>query len=87
VYATSPVQKVIGEFKINKLWILNDTPKKLWYKTDLFAGIEQKEFNKYFKNCEKGYAIYIGKTTIYKKPKDLTDYGIAKAPQSFVYLK
>jgi predicted transcriptional regulator len=31
VYASSPVQKVIGEFEIDE--ILNDEPNKLWEKT------------------------------------------------------
>jgi predicted transcriptional regulator len=88
IYVTSPVKKIVGEFVVNWQWILHEPPESLWKKTQLFSGIENKEvFDHYFSGCKLGYAIYVGKIVMYKKPKQLSDYGIKNAPQSYVYIK
>ena len=46
VYASSPMQKVIGEFEIEH--IINDDLDNLWRKTKNFAGIEEDYFYEYF---------------------------------------
>jgi predicted transcriptional regulator len=48
VYASAPVQKVIGEFEIDQ--ILNDEIESLWQKTKLQAGISYDFFASYFAN-------------------------------------
>jgi predicted transcriptional regulator len=85
VYASSPVQKVIGEFEIDE--ILNDEPDKLWKKTHKYSGISKDYFDEYFLDRELGYAIKIKTTCIYKTPLNLIqDFGISVPPQSFMYL-
>ena len=64
VYASSPMQRVIGEFEIET--IISDSPEKLWNKTKRFAGIDEGFFYKYFADREMGFAIKI------KKPELLT---------------
>ncbi|MBP6904408.1 MAG: ASCH domain-containing protein [Bacilli bacterium] len=85
VYASSPVQKVIGEFDIEH--IINDDLHRLWSITKEFSGISKDYFFEYFNNKEKGYAIKIKKTRRYDKLLSLKNDFNAKPPQSFMYLE
>lgn len=85
IYASSPVSKVVGEFKIDK--IIENTPDKVWELTKDKAGITKSYFDNYFKGKQVAYAIKIKQATQYDKPIDLQDLNIQRAPQSFMYLK
>lgn len=84
VYASSPVQKVIGEFEIET--IISDNLKNLWDKTKQFAGIDEDYFYQYFAQKENGFAIKIKRAFKYKKPLSLKDDFKVTPPQSFLYL-
>lgn len=84
VYATSPIKKIIGEFYIEK--IVKDSPENLWELSPERTGIERDKFDKYFLGKKEGYAIKIGKMKKYHLFKELKDFGINQAPQSFQYL-
>lgn len=85
VYASSPVQQVIGEFEIEKI-ILHDIDT-LWYMTQHYSGISEDYFYQYFADKELGYAIKIKKTKKYKTPKCLrADFNLLP-PQSFAYFQ
>jgi predicted transcriptional regulator len=85
VYASSPVQRVIGEFEIDT--ILNDKLQQLWNDTKDFSGISENFFFEYFNNKEKGYAIKIKNTKLYKNSLSIKDDFNVTPPQSFMYLK
>ena len=85
VYASSPVQRVIGEFEIEK--ILNYELRQLWDKTKEYSGISENFFFEYFNNKEKGYAIKIKQTKRYDKSLSIKDDFNATPPQSFMYLE
>ena len=85
VYASSPVQRVIGEFEIDT--IINQDLHQLWNTTKYFSGISENFFFEYFQNKEKGYAIKIKKTKKYKKALCLKEDFNATPPQSFMYLR
>lgn len=83
VYASSPVQQVIGEFEIEE--VLNHDLSTLWDLTQEFSGISEKFYYEYFTNKEKGFAIKIKKTRKYRTPKCLrADFNLSP-PQSFAY--
>lgn len=83
VYASSPVQQVIGEFEIEK--IINQDIDSLWQLTQNFSGITEDYFYQYFANRADGFAIEIKKTKKYRQPKCLrADYNLVP-PQSFAY--
>lgn len=83
VYASSPVQQVIGEFEIEK--IINHDIDTLWNLTQSYSGITKDYFYQYFANKENGYAIQIKRTKKYKYPKCLrADFNLIP-PQSFAY--
>lgn len=84
VYASFPVQMVIGEFEIDD--ILTDKVDVIWNKTKRYSGISKDYFNAYFENREYANAIQIGKIRRYKNPKFLSDYNVIAAPQSFIYI-
>jgi predicted transcriptional regulator len=84
VYASSPVQKIIGEFEIDH--ILNLALENLWDITQDFSGITKDFFLEYFENKDAGYAIKIKKTKKYNKPLCIREDFNAVPPQSFLYL-
>ncbi|MBC3846478.1 hypothetical protein H8K90_08810 [Winogradskyella echinorum] len=85
VYASSPVQKVIGEFEIGK--IFNNDLETLWNLTKEHSGITEDFFYEYFSEREKGFAIQVKNKIKYKEPKCLkADYNL-HPPQSFAYVK
>jgi len=84
VYASSPMQKVIGEFTFDE--IMEEKPEVLWEMTKKYSGITKEFFDEYFINRDKGFAIKVKETNRYTTPKDLIDFDLNFAPQSFVYL-
>ncbi len=84
VYASSPVQQVIGEFEIDD--ILSSTPNEIWELTKKYSGISEIYFHEYFENRLVAHAIKIKNTKRYKKPMSLKDDFNVLPPQSYLYL-
>lgn len=85
VYASSPIQRVIGEFQIAR--ILSASPDELWRRTSESAGIEMERFFEYFDGCAMGYAIEVANPRRYRLRKTLdTAFAISTPPQSFCYV-
>ncbi len=84
IYETMPIKKVVAEVDILEVLIL--PPEELWIKTNSEAGISKKYFDKYFYKKQIAYAYKLGNVKIYDQPKELVDFGIKSAPQSFVYI-
>lgn len=84
VYASSPIQRIIGEFEISA--ILHDEIDRLWSITKGEAGISKEYYRSYFANKEKAFAIEIGAVTLYDTPMPLSAVNVSCAPQSFLYI-
>lgn len=84
VYASSPVQKVIGEFEIDT--ILTSNPEDIWQRTKKLSGITEKYFYEYFGEREIAHAIKIKEVKKYSKPLSLKDDFNVSPPQSYMYL-
>lgn len=84
VYASSPVQRVIGEFEIED--ILSSDPAELWKMTEEHSGISKDYFFEYFGSRKVAHAIKIKKTTKYQQPLCIKKDFNAIPPQSFMYL-
>ena len=84
VYASYPVQMVIGEFKIKN--ILNDDLETIWEKTSAYAGISKPYYDEYFANKDTAFAIQVGRYSRYRNPKHLSDFNVSCPPQSFMYV-
>ncbi len=85
LYATYPVMKIVGEADV--IEVIVNKPEEVWKETADFSGISKDFFDNYFSNRNKAIAFHLGNAKEYKKPKDLSEYGIKAAPQSFVYIK
>lgn len=85
IYASSPVQAVLGEFTIAK--ILTNDVENIWEETKYGAGITKEYYQEYFSSKDTANAIEVGKCKRYGKPKKLSDFNLSYAPQSFAYVK
>lgn len=84
VYASAPISKVVGEFEIE--YVIYDGLDDLWCSTSSHSGISRQIFYSYFLGKDSGYAIKIGKTHLYRIPKNLRQEFGVQPPQSFLYL-
>ena len=77
--------EIVGKIFVDE--IIEDTPKNLWAFCYTQAGINKKDFFKYFEGKDKGYAIKIKKYEIFEKPiNPYTENKNFTAPQSYAYL-
>ena len=84
IYETVPVKKVVAEAEI--LEVLKMEPELLWSETKEYSGITKKFFDDYFKNKKVACAYKLGKVKVYDRPKELIEFGIKYAPQSYAYV-
>ena len=84
IYETVPVKKIVAEVEIEKVLML--PPEELWKKTKNQSGISKAFFDAYFNGRSVAYAYKLGKVKVYEQPKELIDFGLKSAPQSFVYI-
>lgn len=84
IYASSPIQKIIGEFEIE--CIITLSLSELWENTKSHSGIDKEFYDNYFHGKKIGHAIKVKKTKRYRKHQELKDYDIHYPPQSFCYL-
>ena len=76
--------RVVGEAEVED--ILIDNPEIIWKKTEKKSGIDKKFFDRYYENREQAVAYKLKNVIKYREPKELKDYGINSAPQSFRYV-
>ena len=84
IYETTPVKKVVAEVEIVDVLMME--PYQLWKKTSKQSGISKDYFDTYFKNRKVAYAYRLGKIKVYDKPRELNEFGLRFAPQSFAYV-
>lgn len=85
VYSTAPEMKVVASVDI--IDKLSASPTSLWETTKKFAGISRAKYREYFRGCKTAYAYKLGAVRIFDTAKELSDFGINVAPQSFVYIE
>lgn len=84
IYATKPIGRIVGEFKIAQ--ILQGCPATIWGQTSEHAGVKQSFYDEYFKNRKQAFAIQISDLIPYEEPfdpKEIDEQFVA--PQSFKY--
>ena len=84
IYETTPTRKIVAEVEI--IDVLMMSPNQLWQETKKQSGISKSYFDDYFKNRDVAYAYKLGKIKVYDEPKELNEFGLRFAPQSFVYV-
>ncbi len=83
-YATKPKCKVVGEAEVQ--WTYYYFPYWVWEWSKWESGLTFEQYAKYFKGKKRAVAFRLGKVKKYNKPKELSEYGIDKPPQSFIYV-
>ena len=84
-YVTAPIKKVMGFTQV--LFELSDTPDSLWERTEHASGISRQNYNCYFYGCDRCHAYGLGAIAVFENPKELSEFGLKRAPQSFAYVK
>lgn len=86
LYASSPVQKIVGAFTIGD--VIGDTPEELWQQFGNQSGISDKaRFMKYYEGADDGYAYKINRSHKLETALDPRDYVEEFVPPtSFHYL-
>lgn len=84
IYETTPIKKVVAEAEILDVLIMR--PNELWELTKDKSGTTKSFFMSYFKGREVAYAYKLGRVTVYRRPMELSAFGVKSAPQSFVYV-
>jgi predicted transcriptional regulator len=86
LYATSPVQQIVGSFTAGE--VEEGSPETLWSKYGDHSGIkDQSRFMEYFSGSETGYAIEIEETTCLSPPVDPRSFiENFRPPVSFQYV-
>lgn len=86
IYESAPKKRIIGYF-IYKGALEGDI-NFIWNETCDFSGISKLEYNEYFNNKNKAYAIIIEEIYLFKEPLNpYKIFGNFIAPQSYKYIK
>lgn len=85
VYATSPIQRVIGFFEI--AFVEEGTPAELWAKFGRVGEIAIEDYLAYYEGTSRAVAIGVGKVHHLVSECELREVeGCGAPPQSFQYL-
>lgn len=84
IYSTFPIMKVVGEAEVKEVLIAS--PKEIWNKTKKKSGINKEFYDDYYSDRVFAVAYQLTNIRKYENPKELIDYGVKSAPQSFVYV-
>ena len=88
VYATSPVQAIIGTFTCGR--VIEGSPTKLWRDHANASEITRAHFRDYFNGSGKGYAIEVTNPEPWSRPLTLQDLRALipgfHPPQSYRFL-
>jgi len=85
IYATRPVMRVVATVRV--LDVVSGRPDVVWKKTRKHSGITRDFFDAYYRDADVAFAYKLGDITKFTPYKNLDDFGISHAPQSFVYVK
>lgn len=85
IYSTNPIMKVVGEAEVED--VLVDNPEIIWKKTKTKSGIDKNFFDRYYENRDQAVAYKLKNVVKFDEPKELKDFGVRSAPQSFQYIE
>ena len=86
IYATNPVQKVVGVFEVAD--VIQDSPDELWNRYEDVAGVELEFYQQYFLSRDTGIAIEVGDVIPLEEPILLSDIDQTyRPPQSYRYIE
>jgi predicted transcriptional regulator len=85
IYATAPVKKIIGEFKVADTVVT--TPTALWHRMGAVGCIEEPMYRAYYAASDSAVGLLVDAPKRYEVPVELDALVPSPAvPQSFAYL-
>ncbi len=85
VYASSPVQRVVGYFRVAEVDVA--AVSDLWYRYSEVGGIVEEDFAAYYAGHDEGVAFTVAEVLALDEPVALEEIGLgSRPPQSFAYL-
>lgn len=86
IYATLPVGKIVGEFKIDR--VISGSMDRVWRETCGHAGVTRAAFRDYFAGKTVAHALVISNVRKFPQPLALSSIiPSGLAPQSFCYVR
>lgn len=86
IYATSPVQEVVGMFEVAGVDKL--PPNRAWKQYHHVGGIEKTAFERYYASADHAFVIRVRNPHAFETPFVLADLDERlRPPQSFMYLR
>lgn len=86
IYATSPVQRVVGAFEV--AGVEQAVPAALWTTYGQVGGIRQADYECYFAGTDSAFAIKVQSPRRWVEPMTLDELSPGlRAPQSYQYLR
>ena len=83
IYATAPVQKIVGEFRIRETVV--DAPERIWARYGAVGVIDRHSFAEYYASTVNAVAFVVDKAIRYGQPRPLSELA-RSIPQSFYYV-
>lgn len=84
IYETMPTGKVVAEATVTN--VLCAAPAELWEIVKEAAGMDKTAFFAYYFGCKNAVAYELGEVTVFSPPLQLSEIGVKRPPQSYVYL-
>lgn len=84
IYETGSTGYVVGFFEVKK--VVEASPRTVWKTYNGTSGLTKKEFDGYYCGKDNAVAIEVGRVVRLDVPRRLSDFQIARPPQSFMYL-
>lgn len=86
IYATSPVQQVIGMFEV--AGVDKMSPSQAWKQHGRVGGIQRTAFERYYTNADHAFVIRVRNAQTFPTPFLLADLDEnLRPPQSYMYLR
>jgi predicted transcriptional regulator len=86
IYATSPVQEVVGMFEV--AGVDKMSPTRAWKQYHHVGGIEKTAFERYYTSADHAFVIRVRNPHAFETPFGLADLDEGlRPPQSFMYLR
>jgi len=85
IYETHPTKAIVGYFEIGQ--ILEDSIENIWEMTKGGSFVSREFFDVYFKDKQTGVAFEIKESRKLERPVTLSEIGVGRAPQDFMYVE
>lgn len=84
IYESRGSGRVVGFFTLSKT--TSCSPEEAWSLTCDIGALSRTQFDIYYEGRSKSVLFYIASCHRFERPFELSELGINRAPQSFIYL-